>query len=295
MRRSIDCYEQALIEDPEFVLPYTGLSDSYLALGFYHVLNFKEAGIKSKHYALKGLELERNIGETHAAYATNILCFDWRWSEAEKEYLEAIRLSPSDAEAHHMYAHLLESTSRFDEAIKEMEKALELEPLSIILNNCMGNLLFFSGKLDESINQFHKTFEMDPDFPIQYLWLGRALLEKGALDEAIDIFEKGTRFPTMNASVLGGLGLAYAVAGRTKESHRILEQLDHLAREKTIDNSAFAYVYMGLGNKDKTLEYLEKCFEDGDIYLFYIPIDPVYKALHSDPRFKLILKKMGLG
>ncbi len=129
-------------------------------------MNFKEAGLKSKHYALRGLELDRNIGETHAAYATNILCFDWRWSEAEKEYLEAIRLNPEDVEAHHMYAHLLESTSRFDEAIKEMGQALE---------------------------------------------------------------------------------------------------------------------------------YLEKCFEDGDVYLFYIPIDAVFKELHSDPRFKLILKKMGLG
>ena len=125
LKSSIDCYEQALKEDPEFVLPYTGLSDSYLALGFYHVMNFKEAGLKSKHYALRGLELDRNIGETHTTYATNILCFDWRWADAEREYLEAIRLSPSNVEAHHMYAHLLEGKNRFDEAIKEMEKALD--------------------------------------------------------------------------------------------------------------------------------------------------------------------------
>lgn len=248
-----------------------------------------------KEYAFRGLEVDDSVGETHAAYANYIGWFKYKWAEAEKEYKKAIELSPSDVEARHMYAHVLECSGRFNEAIEEMEKALELEPLSVILNNCMGNILFFSGDSDGAVDLFQKTIEMDPGFPLQYFWLGRVYLHTGELQKAIEIFEKGTEFPTVNANVLGGLGLAYAMTGRAKDAREKLDQLDKLSKEKYVDPTPFAYIYMGLGDKDKTFEYLEKSLEIGDMYLIYLPIDPIFKELHDDPRFTELLKKMGLG
>jgi tetratricopeptide (TPR) repeat protein len=234
------------------------------------------------------------VGEVHAAYANSILWFEYEWAEAEKGYKKAIELSPSDVEAHHMYSHLLESLGRFDEAIAEMKRALDLEPLQINLNHCMGNILFFSGDYNAAIEMFRKTIEMDPNFPLQYFWMGRAFLQTGELQKAIEIFEKGTIFPTVDANVLGGLGLAYALAGKEKDALEKLDQLEKLSKEKHVDYTPFAYIYMGLGDKDKTFEYLEKGFEIGDMYLFYLPIDPVFQELHDDPRFDGLLKKLGL-
>ncbi|MCK4933011.1 MAG: protein kinase, partial [Candidatus Aminicenantes bacterium] len=154
MKRSVEYFERALEKDPKFALPYAGLADAYATIGFYHWLPYEEARSKTKEFALKGLEVDDSVGETHGAYANYILWFEWQWTEAEKEYKKAIQLSPSDVEARHMYAHLLESSGRFEEAIAEMGKALELEPLSIILNHCMGNILFFSGDCDGAIDLF---------------------------------------------------------------------------------------------------------------------------------------------
>jgi serine/threonine protein kinase/Flp pilus assembly protein TadD len=294
MKRSVEYFERALKKDQKFALPYAGLADTYATFGFYHWWPFEEARSKSKEFALKGLEVDDTVGETHGAYASYLAWSEYRWAEAEKEFEKAIELSPSNVEARHMYAHLLECTGRFDEAIAEMGMALELEPLSINLNHCMGNILFFSGDSDGAIDLFQKTIEMDPGFPLQYFWLGRVYLHIGELQEAIEIFEKGTKFPEVNAIVSGGLGLAYALAGRDEEAQKILSQLEKLSKEKYVDTYPFAYIYIGLGDKDKAFEYLEKSFEIGDMYLLYLPIDPLFKELHNDPRFEALLKKMGL-
>jgi TolB-like protein/Flp pilus assembly protein TadD len=295
LKRSVEYFERALEKDPKFALPYAGLADAYATIGLYHWFPFEKARAKTKEFALKGIEVDDSVGETHGAYANYILWYEWQWAEAEKEYIKAMQLSPSDVEARHMYAHLLESAGRFDEAIAEMGKALELEPLSINLNHCMARILYFSGDCEAAIDLFQKTIEMDSDFPLQYFWLGSAFLQMGELQKAIEIFEKGTKFPTIDANILGGLGLAYALADRERDVQEMLKHLNKLSKEKYVDSYPFAYIYMGLGDKDKTFEYLEKCFEIGDMYLFYLPIDPVFKELHDDPRFEALLKKMGLG
>jgi len=295
LKKSIKCYEMALKKDPNIAKAYAGLADTYAAFGFYHWMPWDEARAKMKEYVIKGMELDDSIGETHTAYANYLAWIEYRWLEAEQEYKKAIQLSPSDIEAHHMYAHALELSGRYDEAIEEMKLAMDLEPLSIILNSCMGNILLFAGLYNEAIEQFRKSIELDSKFPLHYLWLGRAYLQIGEFNKAIDVFETGLDFPTINANVLGGLGLAYCMAGREKDALKVLDQLTELSENQTIDATPFAYVYLGLKNKDKALEYLEKSLEIGDMYSMYLPIDPVFKPLHSDHRFKKLLKKLGHG
>jgi TolB-like protein/Tfp pilus assembly protein PilF len=294
-KRSIKCFEMALEKDPSFALAYAGLSDTYGTFGFYHWMPFKEAGSKMKDSALRGLDLDDSIGETHTSYANYLCWYEQRWDEAEQEYIKAMQLSPSDIEAHHMYAHVMELTGRFDDAINEMKKAMELEPLSAILNSCMGNVMFFAGLHEKAIEQFQESIELDPEFPLHYFWLGRAYLQIEEFQMAIDIFKKGLDFPTINASVLGGLGLAYCMAGRVNDALKVLDQLTELSEKQTIDLTPFAYVYIGLNNKERALEYLEKSLKIGDMYKLYLPIDPVFKPLHSDPRFKKLLKRLGHG
>jgi TolB-like protein/Tfp pilus assembly protein PilF len=295
LKRSIDCYKRALDKDPKFAIAYSGLADAYSNYAFYHLIPVEEACSKAKEFTLKGLEVDDSVGETHAAYANYLLWFEYKWTEAEEEYRKAIELSPSDVEARHMYAHLLESLGRFSEAIAEMGKALELEPLSINLNHCMGNILFFSGDYNGAIDLFQKTIEMDPNFPLQYLYLGRAFQQTGEIQKAIEIFEKGTKFPQINAPVLGGLGFAYAKAGREKEARKILDKLLNLSEEKYVDPYYIAYVYMGLRDREKAFEYLEKCLDVGDMYVFYLPIDPTFAELHEDPRYQEIMRRIGLN
>jgi TolB-like protein/Tfp pilus assembly protein PilF/predicted Ser/Thr protein kinase len=295
LKKSLQQYRAAIDRDAGFALPHAGLADSYSTLGFYHWMPMEEARAKADEAARMGLEIDNTIGETHAAFANIVLWFDWQWERAEEEYQTALRLSPSDVEARHMYAHLLESQGRLDTALREMAYALDLEPLSINLNTCLAQIRFFAGRTDEAIEGLRKTIEMDPSFPLHYFWLGRAYIQKGMIDEAIEAFEKGTRFPAIEAIALGGLGHAFALAGRKEEAQRILDRLDVLSKKKPAVPYYIAFVHAGMKERDKALDLLEIAFETGDMYLFSLRVDPAFSDLHDEPRFRALMKKIGLA
>ncbi len=294
LNRSLGLYRAAIDRDPAFALPYAGLADSYATLGFYYWMPYEEARQKAKEAAMKGLEIDDTIGETHAAYANVILWFFWQWAGAEEEYRKAIHLSPSDVEARHMYAHLLESLGHFDDALDEMGKALELEPLSVNLNTCLAQILFFARRYDEAIERLEKTIEMDPGFPLQYFWLGRAYLQKGMLREAVAMFEGGAKYPTIRAIALAGLGYVRAIEGRADEVQRVLKELEDLSRKGKVSPYFLGFLHAGRRDKAAALDHLERAYDEGDMYLCSLKVDPAFDDLRDEPRFRDLLVKTGL-
>ena len=53
-------------------------------------------------------------------------------------------------------------------------------------------------------------------------------------------------------------------------------------------------IYLGLGEKDKALNWLEKCYDEQDIVCWYLKVDPLYDGIRNEPRFQALLKKVGL-
>ena len=74
----------------------------------------KDAYARAKARATKALEIDDTLSEAHVAMANIKYWFDWDWAGAESEYLRAISLNSSNAEAHHQYAHLLASVGKMD-------------------------------------------------------------------------------------------------------------------------------------------------------------------------------------
>ncbi len=55
-----------------------------------------------------------------------------------------------------------------------------------------------------------------------------------------------------------------------------------------------AFIYAGLGETDRTFEMLENAYNNREETLIFIKIDTEFNNLHSDPRFKALLKKNGV-
>jgi serine/threonine protein kinase len=294
LKISLDYFQKAIEKDPEFAVAYSGLADSYSTLGFYDFLPKKDAFTKARSEALKALEIDEGVGEAHVSLAGIKAWYDWDWAGAEREFKRALELGPSNVEAHHMYAHLLEGIARFNEAFTEMRRALELEPLSINLNSCMGQILFIARRYDEAMHELQKTIEMDPSFSLPYYWLGRVYLEKAMHEEAIEQLEKGTTSAGIRTMMMGALGYAYAVTGRTTDAQNIVDQLKSLSKKRYVDPYFEALVYVGLGKKERAFELLEKAYEGRSAYISLLKVDPLFDNLHSDQRYISLLKKMGL-
>ncbi len=296
VRKGIDYFQQAIAKDPNYALAYSGLSDSYALLAGLAVVPPKEMFPKAKEAALKALELDDTLAEAHASLAIVDFMYDWDRAGADREYQRAIELNPNNASIHMWYGLSLVHAGRLSEAISEQKRATELEPIVPHITRGLGATLYYARQYDQSIEQLKKTLELDSNFYLAHNDLGYDYLEKSMYPEAMAEFEKAVTASGRGTPALASLAYAYAVQGKKAEAQKVLDQLTELSKKKYFQPRLLARIYVGLGDKDKAFEYLEKSYEDRSIETGFgtINVDPNFDSLRSDPRYTDLLRRMNL-
>jgi TolB-like protein/Flp pilus assembly protein TadD/predicted Ser/Thr protein kinase len=297
--KGIEYFQQAIEKDPTYALAYSGLADCYSLLSDYGLVAPKEAYPRAKEAALKALQLDETLAEAHASLGYVKTTYDWDWSGAEREFQRAIELNPAHAGAHLWRAVALVDMGRFEEAITEGKRALELDPLSLSINRTVGGVFYNARQYDQAIEQYRKTLELDPNFIWTHTVLGLAYVRKSMYKEGIAECEKELVISPSNTPALTGLGYAYAVSGRRAEAQKVLDQLNELSKQKYVPAVSRVGIYVGLGEKDKAIEWLKKAYEErsiGNSLLAFgaVKVNPEYNPLRSDPRFADLLRRMNL-
>ena len=190
------------------------------------------------------------------------------------------------------YGLALDSMGRSDEAIAEEKRAVELDPLSLIINRVLGATFYFARKYDEAIEQERKTLDLDANFIPAREYLALSYLQKSMYNEGTAEFEKTLVISPSNTRTLSELGYAYALAGRRAEAQKMLDRVAEISKHKYVPEEDIAGIYVGLAQKDKAFDWLEKGF--GERSLISIKVDPVFDPLRSDPRFTDLLRRMNL-
>jgi serine/threonine protein kinase/tetratricopeptide (TPR) repeat protein len=292
VKRGIGYFKQAVEIDPAYALAFTGLSDSYNILGYWGYLPSTEAMPKARSLAKKALEIDEFLAEAHTSLAFVTFYFDYDWAASEAGFKRAIELNPGYATAHQWYAAYFLIMNRNEEGIRELKLAKNLDPLSLQINADLGSHLIDAGRLDEGLEQLRKTLEMNPQFSQAHMYIGRAYMEKEEYEKAITALKKASRIPW----AVGVLGYSYAKSGEKDKAMRILQELKEQSKEKHIGSPPLAYVYLGLGEIDKAIEWFEKSYNERDpIMPFINAVVPEKDEIRSDPRFKALLKKMNLN
>ena len=93
----------------------------------------------------------------------------------------------------------------------------------------------------------------------------------------------------------GLLGYAYAISGDRPKAEQILRELEEMAKRQYVSSTAFADIHLGLGEKEKALDWLEKSYQDQESACWYLKVDPIYDSVRNEPRFQAILKKDWIG
>src|SRR5438477_11763855 len=286
---SIRYYEQALKLDPNYALAYCGLADTYAYMGGV-MMPSKEAVVKEKEFAQKALELDPELPEAHLSLACALAgAFDWR--NAQVEFDHAIELNPNLAWAYEIYAWFLGGLGRLDEAIAKDKKAIELDPLNSFFQAALAYFLYHARRYDDAIVQIRKTLELDPASMLGRHFLGCCLLWKGDTAGAIAEFQR-SKIVVTGAWYQGLLGYAYAISGDRPKAEQILGELEELAKHQYVNSSAFAAIYLGLGEKEKALAWLDKCYENRESACWLLKVDPIYDSLRNEPRFQALVQKV---
>jgi serine/threonine protein kinase len=292
--KAIEQFQQAIAIDPGYALAYAGLADSYVLLGWNSYLPPKAAFPKGKAAAKIALQLDPDLAQAHTPVAALLWLYDWQWEEAQTEFKRSLERDPTYPTANHWYAEYVMTMGRHTEVMARMKKGQELDPLSLIINVAVGWALYFARQYDEAIEQLRQTVELDPNYPVTYWILGLLLRKTGCYEAAIAEGEKGVKLSGGSPLMRAALAHTFGTAGRTKEALRILDELTELGKQKYVAAYFFAGIYVGLGENDRAIEYLERSYEEHSHWLIYLHIDPSMDALRDDPRFHDLLRRVGL-
>jgi TolB-like protein/DNA-binding winged helix-turn-helix (wHTH) protein/Flp pilus assembly protein TadD len=293
-RAGIMHFQKAIELDPGYAQPYVGLADSYVLLGYYSVLPPYEAYPRAKAAAKKALELDPMLGEAHTSLAGALQDFDWTWTEVEREHRRALELSPGYATAHQWYGNYLNMMGRFDEAQAQIRKARDLDPLSLVINCNVAWAYHLARKDDLALEELLKIREVDPNFYWAHLALGRVYVQKKMYAEAVSAFERAAELSRDNSMVLSELGHAYAVAGRQHDVDRILSRLAELSEQRYVAAYDRALVYVGLGQKETAMAWLERAYRERNRSLQFSRVEPRLDPMRSHPPFQNLLKRLNL-
>jgi tetratricopeptide (TPR) repeat protein len=294
-KKAIEYFEQAIERDPNYPLAYAGLALSYSLLPLYSSSPPKDAILKAKEIALRAFQIDEALPEAHASLGFIKTWYDWDWEGAESQYKRAIELNPGYATAHERYSFNLLLKARFDEAIKEMEQALELDPVSVTINRELGTVYYFAGQFDRAINALKRTLEMDPSMMYAHLDLGLAYLAKSMYEEALAEFQR-EREISKGAHPWAEVGTVrtYVEMSKPDEAQKLLDDLVGRSEQEYVSSFILACFHFVLGKNDEGFNWLNKAYEERDLWLSFVKIDWALDGVGSDPRYTALLKKMNL-
>ncbi|HEX8773169.1 MAG TPA: protein kinase [Pyrinomonadaceae bacterium] len=290
----IEYFKEAIDLDSGYALAYAGLADSYNMLGNYSELAPPDAFPRAKTAAIKALRIDETLAEARASLAYAMNGYEWDWKGAGAEFKRAIELKPNYATAHYWYATVhLAALGKLDEAISEMTEARELDPLSLIINTNLGWIYYFARRYDDAAKQIHKALEIDENFNVAYFKLGQVYERQGRYEEAIAQYRRAMQLSS-NLWIMPGLGHALAMTGQRDAARQILDELIEMSRERYVSPYFIAEVYRGLGEIDRTFEWLEKAYEHHSDWLVWLGVEPALDGLRRDPRFTDLMRRVGL-
>jgi tetratricopeptide (TPR) repeat protein len=293
IKKAIEQFKSATDRDPNYALAYVGLADCYAVLSEYAGTPTSETAPQAKAYAERALAIDGQLAEPHATLGLvneNL----WQWGEAEKEFKRAIELNPNYPTAYHWYSIFLKDVGRNDEAAVTIKRAQELDPLSSVIAVNISRLYQLQNNHTASVENSLKLIELDPSFGPAYEYLALSYLKQGKNAEAIAAVEKAAELNNRSGIVLGDLGYVYAATGKRAEAIALIKELEGKYERKEAIGQFIAAAYSGLGEKDKVFEWLEKDLEARNGKLVEVRWQVQFETLHDDPRYKELLKRMGL-
>ena len=282
-------FKKAIDIDPNFCRAYVGLSDTYLEYIYWGRAAPKEVLEKALTPALKALEINPIDGGSYGTLGA--ISFYRFQKETAIGYLEkALEINPNYVGAYDKLAWIRLFEGNLEEAVELFKKVLELDPLSTknIANIALSHYYFH--QMDKGLKVLDDALKSDPDNNTLLFMKGNLLTGAKRNDEAIKVFNH--RSVGFNTNWM--LGYAYGALGQTAKAKEILNY--QLERNKTtfVPPYMIATIYIGLGDVENTLNWLEKDYEVGGQGLFFwgLKRDVKFDSIKNEPRFIALLNKI---
>jgi len=288
-------FEEAVRRDPDFALAHDSLAETYWWHGYFGFMPPRDAFSIGVLHAVRALEIDNTLAETHALVAQYHKQIDYNWPEVEREMGRALALNPNSPLVRMRYAwNFLMPHGRLEEAVAELEFALELDPLSTYFRTAFVFTFLFWRRYDRTLAEAQRLLELDPTACWAYIAIGAYHRERRRFEEAIAAYRKAVEFSGGSAAITGWLGMSLGLSGNKAEARALLKRLHGMAAQAYVPPTSFAWIHLGLGEIDSAFEWLDRAVDERDQYLMPIKSYAFLDPIRSDPRFLAPLLKMNL-
>jgi serine/threonine-protein kinase len=214
---------------------------------------------------------------------------DWDWKGAEASIRRAIDLEPGSAVVLSSAGALAHNLGRYEEAENLLRRCIEQDPLSAVGYSALGLVYRSMGRLADAERQYRKTLELTPQRIGTHHILGVVLADQGRDADAM----AEANLEPADWARLTSLAYIHFAAGRRAESDEALKQLE---ATHSVDSAyQIAAIRATRGEGSIALDWLDRAFAERDAGLCNLKSEPTFRSLHGDPRWSVLLKKMGLA
>ncbi len=296
VQKGIDYHKHAVRKDPNFALAYAGLADCY---------NYLAEPNEAKQAISRAIELDETLGEAHATRGFFRWVYDWDFAGAEKDLKRAVELNPNYADAHHWSAIYFANVGRHEEAAAEARKAVERDPLSLMMNMTFGLTAYMARDYQRAIAELRNVLDMDSTFVAAHSVLGNSYLQDGQFDKAMAEYEKVLELSKgvtpVETSMKAVIAHAYVKTGKRAKAKKLLNEL--LASSENSEQTtppvglsphSVAEIYGALGRKDEAFAWLDKAYDQHDMQMVSLKVNPTLDPLRSDQRFVELVRRVEL-
>ena len=294
LQSSLRCFEDAIRHDPSYGAAYAALADAYLTLMDHGYLSPAEGSARARAVLETALSLDASLAEAHISLG-HAAFHEFDWATAERGFKRGLELNPNYSIGHHYHANYLAAMGHTESAIEAAQHALQLDPLSASAQSNLASILWMARQFDRSIAETRKLLELFPDLPAGYEDLGRCFEALGDADQAEKEFRRAAELSHHSPGSLASLGHLYGKFGRADEARGILERLERVSRTNYVSSYAFALVFIGLDLRDDAFRWLDKAFDEKSSALPFVNVNPRFDNLRSDPRYRRLSSRLGLG
>ena len=289
---ALQYFEKAKELDSAYALAYAGISNVWVMRAIFSYSKPAEAASIVKANIEKAFKLDSTNSEVYFALAQSQIFIDYDFQAAEKSLKKCISLNSNNSHGLWLYGDLLTILGRSQEALEKSESALNLDPMNIGIKTDYGLVLYCAGRYNDALTVFHEVLKADPGNVVALDNLPLVLHNVGRYNEEFEAWK--VDYSTVFKDFPNVFDKGYIDGGIAGALNLQADSLVKKSKTTFIAPCEIAQIYACASNKDRTLDMLEQAYIVHDPNLPYILRYPVYKFIHSEPRYKDLLHKLNL-
>jgi TolB-like protein/Flp pilus assembly protein TadD len=254
----------------------------------------RERLAEAKAAALRAVEVEPELVEGWTILTSILLFREWDFKAAEVACRRSIELDPRNVSARQRYTDILRAQGRHEDARFEIEQAIKAMPAAAALRVRRALVLYQAHEYDQALAEARAAAELTNQIPVypMALWVeGLALEQQGKYSDAERVFKSALALQPRDLWNEPALGHLLALTRRRAEAEAILSDLRSQAARGRMTYVSQALVHTAFGQTDEALLALEQGLTERDDAVPFVALDPRFRPLHSQPRFRALVAR----